>query len=729
MAGGFGGFLEDVRAGRVEKVLTQYSDILLAAFIISIVGMMLIPLPTQLLDILLTVNITVAVTILLVAIYVMDATKIAAFPTILLITTLFRLGLNVSTTRLILLQADAGEVVRAFGSFVAGGNIVVGVVIFLILTLIQFLVITKGAERVAEVSARFTLDALPGKQMSIDADFRAGLYDIHEARRRRANLQRESQLYGAMDGAMKFVKGDAIAGIIITLINIVGGLSIGVLQRGMEAGRAVQTYSILTVGDGLVSQIPALLISVSAGVVVTRVASEEPESHLGKDIGTQILAQPKAIAIAAVLLLALAIIPGLPFVPFLTLSMVVGGIAYGLFRTKKMARLAEEAEKEDRMEEGELGYSLTVPILVEVSQGLTHVIDREGAEGQTLAKLVPELRNSLYFDLGVLFPPIQVRGNQPMPDGSFAIRLKEVPLVTAVIPDNKVMVNETPENLAILQIPCEPTENPATGADAAFIPADARRTAEEAGLQVIGAPEQLVLHLAGFMKKHAHEFIGLQEVRTTLDSLSQSHPSLVEEVVPKVVNLFQLTEVMQRLVREEVSVRDIKGLLEAVSEWGRVESDPMQLTELVRSSLARQICHKYARSDGKLIVYQVDPEIQQTIIDSVRRTPTGNFLALSPEVQGDILDALRNQLMDRPPSAQQAVILAEPEARPYLRRLVELEFPSCAVLSMRELTTELLVQPIGVISLAGGDMYAGVGGAAEEAGEEPAPEPGETEIE
>ncbi len=703
----FAQITQDLRSGNVERVLTQYSDVLLAGFIMSIVGMMIIPLPTALLDLLLTTNVFAATTILMVAIYIQDATRIASFPTILLITTLFRLGLNVSTTRLILLQADAGEVVRAFGAFVAGGNIVVGVVIFLILTIIQFVVITKGAERVAEVSARFTLDALPGKQMSIDADFRAGLFDVHEARRRRSNLQRESQLYGAMDGAMKFVKGDAIAGIIITIINIIGGLSIGVLQRGMEAGKAAQTYSLLTIGDGLVSQIPALLISVAAGIVVTRVASEEAESHLGKDIGTQVLAQPKAIAIVAVLLGLLGLVPGLPTIPFFLLAIVAGGVAWGLFKTR---RLAEEAELEDEdaaEEDGtsEPGYSLTVPVMVQVGDALTEAIDRDGQGGKILAEKVPELRNSLYFELGVLVPPIQIRGRQEEMGDGFAIYLKEVPVYQASIDLGKRLVDEMAENISIFQIPAEETVNPATGKPAALIKEEDVARAEEAGLRVFEPAELLILHLVGFLRNYAHEFLGLQEVQTMLDQLSDSHPSLVEEVVPKVVNLFLITEVLKRLVQERVSIRDLKAILEALGEWGRIESDPVQLTELVRGSLARSLCFKYARSDGKLLVYTVDAEIQQAITESIRHTTTGNYLGLSPDMQADILESIRRALGDRPPSAPPAVVLCEPDARPYLRRLVELEFPDAAVLSMRELTPELVPQPVGMISITGQGLF------------------------
>ena len=695
-------FANDVKSGNVHSLLTRYSDLLLAAVVIGIIGMLLIPVPPVVLDILLTINISIAVTILMVTIYVQDATKFSSFPTILLITTLFRLGLNVSTTRLVLGKGYAGEVVQAFGNFVTAGNLVVGFVIFLILTVIQFIVITKGAERVAEVAARFTLDAMPGKQMSIDADLRAGALSMEDARRKRAGLQRESQLYGAMDGAMKFVKGDAIAGIIITLINIVGGLAIGMAQRHMEMAKAVSTYTLLTVGDGLVSQLPALLISIASGVVVTRVASDDEMSNLGRDIGTQIFAQPKAIAIVSVLLFVLGLVPGLPKVPFFVMSAITGFLAFGLIRAEK-AEAAKEtaAAAASAAEPDEPQLSLAVPILVQVSQSLTKVIDRDGDGGKELQALIPELRDSLYYELGVLVPPIKIRGNMPLPDDAFGIHLKEVPVVQGKIPADKLLVNEAAENLLIFQIEAEAVTNPANGMPAAWVPSSAREVIEKAGVKVFSPPEVLVLHLAGFLKKYSWEFVGLQEVQTMLDHISQAYPKLVEEVVPKVVSLYQLTEVLQRLVREGISVRDLKGILEALSEWGRIESDALMLTELVRSSMGRQICFRYARGDGRLICYQVDPEIQQTVAESIRHTSTGKYISLAPDIQSEILQAIRGQLAHRPATAGRAVVLTEPEVRPYFRRLVELDFPDAAVISLRELTTEVIPQPIGVISLGG----------------------------
>ncbi|MFN8547196.1 MAG: flagellar biosynthesis protein FlhA [Candidatus Eisenbacteria bacterium] len=542
---------------------------------------------------------------------------------------------------------------------------------------------------------------MPGKQMSIDADLRAGALTMEDARKKRASLQRESQLYGAMDGAMKFVKGDAIAGIIITLINIVGGLAIGVAQRHMEFGKAVSTYTLLTVGDGLVSQLPALLISIASGVVVTRVASDDEQSHLGKDIGTQILAQPKAIAIVSVLLFVLGLVPGLPKVPFFVMSAITGFLAFGLIRAEKAeaAKAVEQAAKAEESDEPQL--SLAVPILMQVSESLTAVIDKDGDGGKELQRLIPELRDSLYYEVGVLVPPIKIRGNMPLPPETFAIQLKEVPVVQGKIPADKLLVGEAAENLQIFQIEAEATTNPANGTPAAWVPASAREVLERAGLKIYSSPEVLVLHLAGFLKKYSWEFVGLQEVQTMLDHIGQAYPKLVEEVVPKVVSLYQLTEVLQRLVREGISIRDLKGVLEALSEWGRIESDALMLTELVRSSMGRQICFRYARGDGRLICYQVDPEIQQTVAESIRHTSTGKYISLAPDIQGEILQAIRRQLGDRPATAGRAVVLTEPEVRPYFRRLVELDFPDAAVISLRELTTEVIPQPIGVISLSG----------------------------
>lgn len=691
-------FIEDLRLGHLANRLAHSGDIVLAVFVLGIVAMMLVPLPTPLLDVLLTTNIALGATILVVAIYVPDATRIASFPAILLLTTLFRLGLNVSTTRLILLDADAGEVVRAFGSFVAGGNLVVGLVIFLILTVIQFVVITKGAERVAEVAARFTLDALPGRQLAIDADFRAGLADLGEMQRRRNALQRESQLYGAMDGAMKFVKGDAIAGIVITVLNLAGGLAIGVFQRGMEPERAVRVFSLLTIGDGLVSQIPALLISVSAGMVVTRVASEDRATHLGHDIGAQLLAEPRAIAIVAGLFAVLALVPGLPAVPFLLLALMAGGLAATLIRAR--ARRGDAtARSEVRAEEGtRMGPDggFAVPLLVTVGPALAARLPRN-SRGRLLGDETDALRSEIQNDLGFLLPPVDVRvANTVDPEG-FIVLLDEAPVHAARIPVGRRLVDETAESLAILQIGAEAAVDPASGRPAAWIATQDEAAALAAGLRVRSPADLAQAHLGAILRRHAHELLGLQETQALLDRLAVSHPDLVAAVVPEFASVFQTAEVLRRLLRERVPIRDLPGILEALAEAARHETDPLELSEHVRTRLGRTLCARSAR-EGRLRVHTVDPEIELAIRESIRRTTTGSYLGLSPDMEADIRAAVRRVLG---PTGTSAVVLTEGEVRPYLRRLVELDFPNVEVLATREIAAEFVLEPVGVIALSG----------------------------
>jgi type III secretion protein V len=646
-----------LRAGDVRGLLSRYADLALAALVVSIVGMMIVPLPTPVLDLLISVNIAAAVTLLLVAIYVSDALKIATFPTLLLLTTLFRLALEVSATRLILLRADAGEVIRAFGNFVVAGNLVVGAVIFLILTMIQFIVISKGSERVAEVAARFTLDAMPGKQMSIDAELRAGHIDHNQARRRRAALMRESQLFGSMDGAMKFVKGDAIAGIVVLAVNIVGGLVIGIVQRGLDASAAARTYTVLTIGEGLVAQIPALVISTSAGIIVTRVASEEEGGHLGRDIGLQIMAQPKAIAIAAGLLLLLAIVPGLPTLPFLTLAAILGAVAWKLLRTPAARPGTEAAAGAGTLPAGapraagtgagdDAALSpLLTPVAVEVSAQL-------GARLAGFAtELVPRLRERLFAELGLPLPSVRLRPGTPgLEGGRFVIRLNEVPLARGEI---------APERW--------------------------NAAGEELGDAVLA-----------LLRRYGHELFGLEEAQALLDALERTHPTLVREVIPKLVSPVLFTDIARRLVEEGISLRNLKDILGALAEWAPHERDPVALTEHVRAALRRVITHRYAGDGGALAAYLLDPMIEDAIRESVQKTPTGSYLALEPQLSSDIVAAVGRAVG---PGAAGAVLLTGAEIRRYVRRLIETEHPNLAVLSFQELSPDAQIRPIARISI------------------------------
>ena len=711
--------LDGALKGDFTELSRRYADIFLAAGVVSIIGMMIIPLPTPMLDLLLVVNITINVVMMLISIYISSALKLAAYPTIILITTLFRLALNISSTRLILLDADAGEVIESFGQFVVAGNFVVGAVIFLIITIVQFLVIAKGSERVAEVAARFTLDAMPGKQMSIDADLRAGAFDLDEARRRRSELSRESQLFGSMDGAMKFVKGDSIAGLIITIINIVAGIIIGMTMMDFTAFEAIQVYGILTIGDGLVSQIPALLGSMTAGLIVTRVASEDEDSNLGKDISTQVLAQPKAFAIAASLLLGVGLIPGLPTIPFFIMAFLVGGLAYVLLRSKatseaggedmpanEVQAMGEETRQKQiqaaKKQEGQAQQMLPVvtPIALEVAADLIPLVEDASGGNKFLGEMIPMMRDGLFYELGVKFPGIRVRGNETdLAQGTYIILINEVPMVSGSVGLEKVLVNDTVDRLTLLNIEGEPAVNPANGSECAWIPQQYAGIAEQAGLTTWDAAGYMVLHLSSILRKNSAEFLGIQEVQNMLEQLEQAFPALVKEVVPKAVSPFQLTDIMRRLVEEEISIRDLRSVLQALAEWGQVESDTVMLTEYVRNALKRYISHKYTRGGNTLVVYLLDPQIEETVRSSIQHTQSGSYLALEPEITQEILTAVRNEVGNLPPTAQNPVILTTMEIRRYFRKLVELEFPHLAVLSYQELSPDMNIQPIARVSL------------------------------
>jgi type III secretion protein V len=696
------GFAARLRRGDVEGLLRRYADVLLAVLVVSIVAMMIVPLPTPLLDVLITLNISFGVILLMVAIYVSDALKVATFPTILLVTTLYRLGLNVSSTRLILLQADAGEVIRSFGEFVVRGNFVVGAIIFLVLTLIQFIVIAKGSERVAEVAARFTLDAMPGKQMAIDADLRSGQITQDEARRRRKALGRESQMYGSMDGAMKFVKGDAIAGIIITVINIVGGLIIGVTQRDMAAGDALKTYGLLTIGDGLVSQIPALVISVAAGMIVTRVASEEEGSHLGRDIGTQILAQPKAIAIAAGLLFVLALVPGLPKLPFLLMAGVTGGLAWQLLKRPAAGAKSAPADLGRPAAAVKPGAdeditAAVAPIALELADDLADACEiARGPDGRLLGEVLPQLRRGLYADLGVVLPALRVRRARGGLPGSWRVRLAEIPVADGIVPVDKRLVAEDAERLQPLGVTAEPARVPGSNRPAAWVrPADEAALAQ-AGIPALDPVGVLSLSIAATLRRHAHEFVGIQEAQALLDLLEKTHPALVREVVPKISSAQLVADVLRRLVEEGVAIRDLRAILGALAEWGRAEKDPVILTEYVRAALRRQLSFQYARGGRTLAAWLIEPMIEDAIRGAITKTQTGSFLALEPDLSRDVLAAFRRAFVERPAGAP-PVVLTSMEIRRYVKKLVEIEHPDCVVLSYQELAPTINIQPVGRI--------------------------------
>ncbi len=679
----------------------KYADAALAALVVLIVGMMIVPLPTPLLDVLLASNISIAVLLLLVALYIRSGLNLAAFPTILLVTTLYRLALNVSSTRLILLQADAGRVIQSFGDFVVRGNYVVGAVVFLILTLIQFIVVAKGSERVAEVGARFTLDAMPGKQMSIDAELRSGSISQDEARRRRSVLQRETEFYGAMDGAMKFVKGDAIAGIVITVINILGGLAIGIGMHDMSALDALQTYGLLTIGDGLVSQIPSLLISTAAGLVVTRVSSEDAESSLGTDVASQIFGNPKALTIASVFLVALAIVPGLPAFPFLVLASVF----FVVSRRLVMRAPRDEHERESHVVTREVAREtrakramvpIVVPVSIDVGPGLAESVLDDLGGGTLLERDVPNLRDELFLELGIVLPGVRARPAPHLATGTYVISIQEVPAGAGTLEPGRLSALTPAGPLASLGVIGEEATDPVTGATCSLVDETAREALETNGIACFDASQAIARHLGRAVRRRASDLVGLQEVQSMLDQLERAYPALVRNVVPKPVSLALLTDVLRRLVEEGISIRPMREILEALATYAPNERDPVSLTELVRASLRRQITHEHARG-GLLPVYLLDPMIEDAVRDAIQRTATGSYLAMPPDMARDVIDAVKRECAAAT-AGSTVLLLTQADVRRFVRRLIEVDMPEVAVLSYQELSPDVTVQPLGRVS-------------------------------
>ncbi len=642
----------------------------MAALVVGVVAMMIVPLPTWLLDVLLATNLSLSVAILLVVLYVPDALAIATFPTVLLLTTLFRLALNVSSSRLILLQANAGDVIKAFGGFVVRGNYVVGAVVFLILTVIQFIVIAKGSERVAEVAARFVLDAMPGKQMAIDAEVRSGTIDGNEARRRRRQLSRESQFYGSMDGAIKFVKGDVIASLVITVVNILGGLAIGVGQKGMPAVDALKRYGLLTIGDGLVSQIPALILSTAAGVLVTRVASEEPDTPLGEELAGQLFGMPKALKVAAVFVVLLAMVPGLPAVPFLVIAGALFYVARA--RSKQMANDAQRDATEPRVAPAgtrraglETSFvPMVVPWSIEVSEDLASLLDdgvsEDGTERESLRGAALGLRERIFADLGVPLPPPRVRAALGLPARSVVVSFFEVPARVVPVPEG---LNDTQAVVAVAEVAAE------------------------------------------LLRARASDFLGLAETQRLLDELEQFAPATVRNVVPKPVSLTLLTEVLRRLVEERVSIRDLRAILEALASAATTEKDPLNLTELVRAQLRRAMTFRLTRGANQLGVLLIDPVIEDTVRRAVTRTSAGAFLTLAPAAARDVVASLRRAVTEAAaqgaPTAMGPVFLTQPDIRRFVRKLLESDLPDATVVSFAELLPEVTLRPLARANLAG----------------------------
>lgn len=673
----------------------RYGDII-AIGVIGIILMIIIPLPSLLVDILLTLNISLSIVIFLITMYIKEPLEFSIFPTMLLITTLFRLALNFSTTRLILGEGDAGEVVEVFGNFVAGENPVVGVIMFLILIVVQFMVITKGSERVAEVSARFTLDAMPGKQMAIDADLNSGLINEQQAKERRIKIQREADFYGAMDGASKFIKGDAIAGIIITIINIAAGFVIGMLQMNLSAGESISRFMTLTIGDGLVSQVPALFISVSAGIVVTRAASE---SDLGTDILSQLLSHPKVLYLASGILLILSF-TGLPPVPNITLAAALAFVGYTLQKTLKEAEVNEGLKAQDveveeiRKPENVMTLLQVDPVELEFGYGIIPLAD--ASQGGDLLDRVVMIRRQCALDLGMIVPVIRLRDNIQLRPNEYIIKIKGIEVAKGELMfDHYLAMNPGTVDMELDGIK---TIEPAFGLPAVWIGEDQKERAEMLGYTVVDPPSIVATHLTEIVKMHGHELLGRQDVQKLVDNLKETYPALVDEVVPKLLSIGEVQKVLANLLKESVSIRDMVTIMETLADYAPMTKDPDMLTEYVRQALRRSITKRFI-GNNKAKVITLDAGLEQSIMDAVQQTEYGAYLNLDPQTVQNIYNSLSREIQRFTNIGEQPLVLASPVVRIYFKKLTEQVAPGLIVLSYNELDPTVEVQSIGVVRL------------------------------
>ena len=693
-----------VKLNSIAAKIAQRAELIAAALVIGIVFMLVLPLPHVLLDVLIAINLCAAGLIVVVSMYMSGATAFSTFPAVLLLTTLFRLAIEVSTTRLILLEGDAGAIVATFGEFVVGGNLVVGLVIFLILTVVQFIVITKGSERVSEVSARFTLDAMPGKQMSIDSDLRSGLLTAEEARAKRAHLGQESQLHGAMDGAMKFVKGDAIAGLCIMAINMVGGISIGVLQRGMSAGDAMKLYSIMSIGDALISQIPALLISLGAGMITTRVthdtvdeAGNEIKTNIGQDIVKELFAEPKALFTAGGIMLLFAFVPGMPSVIFLVLALgLIGGGVLGVLRPLAQAeqeREEQEVEAKNAAIVDLTTFAATVPFIVRMAESM-----KDSPEAETLRTAIRLMRNTLLETRGIPdVKPIEFQFKDSVPFGRIQFLMSEVPLIDEEIRLGWGVVRETAERMSELGFTAIELPIAGTRRRRVWARIEDEEKLNEAGIQFQRYENVLASDVEVEMLRNCPMFLGVNEVIRFTRWAERRYPELGKEFI-KSVPLPKLTEVVQRLSREGVSLRNARLLLETTLDWVPKERDPDVIADHVRLSLKRQMCHEVSRN-GLIEVILLAPELEDRLRNSMRQTSQGTYLDLDADTEQTVLDRLSELITNNCSPITPPVLVTAADIRRSVRKLIEEEFFSVPVFAFSELTQHAKVQPVGMVEL------------------------------
>lgn len=687
--------VERISGSRAYKLFGRNTDLLLAGVVLLILSLMIVPLPPFMLDILISANITFSIVLLMVAMYVTSPLELSAFPGLLLILTLFRLSLNVASSRLILSRAYAGEVISAFGSFVVQGNYVVGVIIFIILATIQFVVIIKGSGRIAEVTARFTLDAMPGKQMSIDADMNSGLITEEQARTRRMNLQREADFFGAMDGASKFVKGDAIAGVIIILVNIIGGFIIGMAQLGMSFTESLSRYTLLTIGDGLVTQIPALVISTAAGMVVTRSASG---GQLDQELKKQLFSRPKALYIAGGTLGFFALIPGLPTVPFLALAGVMGGAGY--LRSQVMAKKPPEPEVQsasaDKAKDESIESYLQVdPIELEIGYGLISMVDEEA--GGDLFQRITNLRKQIALELGMIVPPIRVRDNLQLQPSHYVVKIRGVQVATGELyMDRYLAMSPTMKEG---DLPGISVTDPTFGLPAVWVEKAQRDNAEVLGFTVVEAAAVLSTHLSETLKRNADKILSRQEVKMLIDNLKKDYGALVDEINPDALPPGTVQKVLQNLLKERVPIRDLVTIIESLLDYSKVTKNTEVLTEYVRHALSETIAALYADQSGVIHAIALDPSVEQILSNSLQtQKEVTSTLGLSPEVTAKINSSVSKNVEHAQSFGYDPVIICSATVRLYFYRLIHTNFPQAAVTSYTELPARTEIDIIGRIA-------------------------------
>ncbi|QPA32066.1 flagellar biosynthesis protein FlhA [Thermaerobacillus caldiproteolyticus] len=673
-------------------------DLSVLLMVVLIVAMLIIPLPSWLLSVLIIINISLALLVLLTSMNMREPLQFSIFPSLLLLLTLFRLGLNVSTTRSILSKGEAGGVVETFGTFVVGGNVVVGFVVFLILIIIQFVVITKGAERVSEVAARFTLDAMPGKQMSIDADLNAGMISEQQARERREKVAQEADFYGAMDGASKFVKGDAIAGIIIVVINMLFGMVVGVVQQGLDVAEAAQRYTLLTVGDGIVSQIPALLISTATGIVVTRAASD---SNLGADIMRQLFAFPKMLYVTAGTIFLLGLLTPINDVLTIPIAglLALGGYHFSAKPMKEEEMSVEEQEEAemDQMKSPESVVNLLSVDPIEFEFGYALIPLADANQGGDLLDRIVMIRRQLALELGLVIPVVRIRDNIQLQPNEYRLKIKGDEVARGeLLLDHYLAMSPGVEDDSIEGID---TVEPAFGLPAKWISEDMKEQAEMLGYTVVDPPSVVSTHITEVLKAHAHELLGRQETKQLVDHLKESYPILVEEVTPTPLSIGDVQKVLAKLLKEKVSIRNLPVIFETLADFARMTSDTDVLTEYVRQALARQITSQYVVAGEPLRVITLSGKVEKAIAEGVHQTEHGNYLSLDPSVSQAIIEAVASQLEQHSLQNQTPILLCSPAVRMYVRQLTERYFPNVPVLSYNELEANVEVQSVGMVDI------------------------------